>query len=355
MPRRSCAGACTWWRRPIRDLGRLRSPRPRAAADPAVVAYAGRITPEKGLAVVVEALGRTTSPAPIELCIAGVMEDDAYWEHCLAVQAVALAANPRLTIRVLGHLDYDGTDELFRRADVVTIPSQWPEPLGAVALEAMSAGAAVVAAAIGGLGSTLRHGRSGSAGRTDRRRGVDPGPDVAARRSGPGPPSRCPGRTGRSVRRPSTTTSASSTTSSRPVAADAVRPDRGPWPVRGGPARGSSGCDIPHGNRTVRVGTGLVGTVGAMGTSARPSATVICSSSRINRPEVMNALHPPANAELSEVFDEFAADPDLWVAIITGAGDRAFSAGNDLKYTAAGGDRERRRRRLRRDHRHAST
>jgi enoyl-CoA hydratase/carnithine racemase len=55
----------------------------------------------------------------------------------------------------------------------------------------------------------------------------------------------------------------------------------------------------------------------------------------MNRPEVMNALHPPANAELEKVFDEFAADPDLWVAIITGAGDRAFSAGNDLKYTAA--------------------
>ena len=34
----------------------------------------------------------------------------------------------------------------------------------------------------------------------------------------------------------------------------------------------------------------------------------------------MNALHPPGNAELSECFDEFAADPDLWVAIITGAG-----------------------------------
>jgi len=58
----------------------------------------------------------------------------------------------------------------------------------------------------------------------------------------------------------------------------------------------------------------------------------------IDRPEVLNALHPPGNAELSDVFDEFAADPDLWVAIITGAG-RAFSAGNDLKYQAGGGDR----------------
>lgn len=58
----------------------------------------------------------------------------------------------------------------------------------------------------------------------------------------------------------------------------------------------------------------------------------------IERPEVMNSLHPPANAELASVFDDFAADPDQWVAIITGAGDRAFSAGNDLKYQASGGD-----------------
>lgn len=59
----------------------------------------------------------------------------------------------------------------------------------------------------------------------------------------------------------------------------------------------------------------------------------------INRPEVMNALHPPASRELSLAFDEFAGDDDLWVAILTGAGTRAFSAGNDLKYQAGGGDR----------------
>jgi len=56
----------------------------------------------------------------------------------------------------------------------------------------------------------------------------------------------------------------------------------------------------------------------------------------INRPDRMNSLHPPANAELGKIFDDFTADPDLWVAIITGAGDRAFSAGNDLKYQAEG-------------------
>ena len=42
----------------------------------------------------------------------------------------------------------------------------------------------------------------------------------------------------------------------------------------------------------------------------------------IDRPEVMNALHPPGNVELAGVFDEFAADPDMWVAIITGNGRR---------------------------------
>ena len=57
----------------------------------------------------------------------------------------------------------------------------------------------------------------------------------------------------------------------------------------------------------------------------------------INRPDVMNALHPAANLELETVFDAFVDDPDLWVAIITGAGDRAFSAGNDLKFQAKEG------------------
>ncbi|MGW2825927.1 acetyl-CoA acetyltransferase [Streptomyces sp. NPDC001443] len=56
----------------------------------------------------------------------------------------------------------------------------------------------------------------------------------------------------------------------------------------------------------------------------------------INRPEQRNALTPPANDELDEVFDAFFADPDLWVAILTGAGDKAFSAGNDLLWSAGG-------------------
>lgn len=57
----------------------------------------------------------------------------------------------------------------------------------------------------------------------------------------------------------------------------------------------------------------------------------------INRPERMNSMHPPTNREMHEVFCDFRDDPEVWVAIVTGEGDRAFSAGNDLKYTAEHG------------------
>ncbi len=54
----------------------------------------------------------------------------------------------------------------------------------------------------------------------------------------------------------------------------------------------------------------------------------------INRPERMNAHHPPCMHEMWQIFCDFRDDPEMWVAILTGAGDKAFSAGNDLKYQA---------------------
>ncbi|MFT7485817.1 MAG: enoyl-CoA hydratase/carnithine racemase, partial [Candidatus Paceibacteria bacterium] len=59
----------------------------------------------------------------------------------------------------------------------------------------------------------------------------------------------------------------------------------------------------------------------------------------INRPDVMNAIHPELNQELHDAFEEFDRDPALWVAIITATGDRAFCAGLDLKYLANSGER----------------
>ena len=57
----------------------------------------------------------------------------------------------------------------------------------------------------------------------------------------------------------------------------------------------------------------------------------------MNRPKQLNALHPMANKEMGEAFADFRDDPDVLVAILNGAGDRAFSAGNDLKYMAEHG------------------
>ena len=41
----------------------------------------------------------------------------------------------------------------------------------------------------------------------------------------------------------------------------------------------------------------------------------------INRPAVMNALHPPSHAKFDEVCNEFSQNDALWVGIVTGAGD----------------------------------
>jgi crotonobetainyl-CoA hydratase len=54
----------------------------------------------------------------------------------------------------------------------------------------------------------------------------------------------------------------------------------------------------------------------------------------INRPVSLNALNPLAHREMSAALDTFAGDPELHVAVITGAGDRAFSVGSDLKARA---------------------
>ena len=56
----------------------------------------------------------------------------------------------------------------------------------------------------------------------------------------------------------------------------------------------------------------------------------------INRPEARNAMNRAAAIALSTALDECEADDDVWVVVVTGAGDKAFSAGMDLKAFATG-------------------
>jgi E-phenylitaconyl-CoA hydratase len=51
----------------------------------------------------------------------------------------------------------------------------------------------------------------------------------------------------------------------------------------------------------------------------------------INRPEAMNAIDPETDQALFEAWTRFRDDDSAWVAILTGAGEKAFSAGADLK------------------------
>ena len=57
----------------------------------------------------------------------------------------------------------------------------------------------------------------------------------------------------------------------------------------------------------------------------------------LNRPEVMNAINQKMHDELQMAFDDFAADDDQYLGVIKGAGERAFSAGSDLKSIAKRG------------------
>jgi enoyl-CoA hydratase/carnithine racemase len=54
----------------------------------------------------------------------------------------------------------------------------------------------------------------------------------------------------------------------------------------------------------------------------------------LNRPEAMNSLNPELRFALSQHFDEVERNDDIWVVVVTGAGDKAFCAGADLKHRA---------------------
>jgi len=56
----------------------------------------------------------------------------------------------------------------------------------------------------------------------------------------------------------------------------------------------------------------------------------------LNRPEARNAINGAVSRAMSSAMDELAADDECWVVVITGSGDKAFSAGMDLKAFATG-------------------
>ena len=59
----------------------------------------------------------------------------------------------------------------------------------------------------------------------------------------------------------------------------------------------------------------------------------------INQPEVLNAIDPETGALRARYLADFRNDPDCWVMVLTGAGEKAFSTGMDLKARASADER----------------
>ena len=112
-----------------------------------LVVYAGKHSIGKGTPVLLEALDRIAAAVPgARFALAGKGD-------------MVIPARPDL--RVLGVLPQAELFALYRAADVIVVPSVWPEPLSRVLLEAMRIGRPVVATAVGGTPEAVEHGVTG--------------------------------------------------------------------------------------------------------------------------------------------------------------------------------------------------
>jgi glycosyltransferase involved in cell wall biosynthesis len=151
----------------LRD-GLPRSPRPpgRAAsrtalglpADAFVVALVGRVHPWKGQDVLARALAE---PALADIGAIGVVAGSEVPGSGQMRRLDELAAQLGVGERLVRLGFREDVDAVLGSADVVTVPSTRPEPLGLVALEAAAAGLPVVASAAGGVAEAVEDGRTG--------------------------------------------------------------------------------------------------------------------------------------------------------------------------------------------------
>jgi glycosyltransferase involved in cell wall biosynthesis len=120
----------------------------RAVSDQLRVVFLGRVIPDKGPHVVIEAVRRLTRK-DITLTIVGSSGFSATDPLTRYERRLRVLADQRVTF-----LPFQVRSEalqILRECDVVVVPSLFPEPFGLVTLEAMAAGAVVIASDIGGL------------------------------------------------------------------------------------------------------------------------------------------------------------------------------------------------------------
>ena len=133
----------------------VRPPRSPLLSPPTIV-FAGRLVKEKGVDVLLRAFSKVVKKIPeAKLLIAGEGPERKYLEYLIS----NLGLNSGVTL--LGHLPRSEMEARFDTAWVQVVPSQWAEPFGLVAAEAMMRGTAVVASSVGGLTEIIRNGQTG--------------------------------------------------------------------------------------------------------------------------------------------------------------------------------------------------
>lgn len=131
------------------------APRTELSADPTVIA-AGRLVPEKGIDVLLQAFARLGAKHPsTRLVVVGE-------GPCRAeLERLAVDLGLRSQVEFTGHLPHAETLQRMRSAWVVCVPSVWQEPFGMIAAEAQMHGVAVVASHTGGLAEIVKDGATG--------------------------------------------------------------------------------------------------------------------------------------------------------------------------------------------------
>lgn len=127
-------------------------PGPVSAAAHIRVLYLGRVIPDKGVDVLVAACELASQSQPVQLSVVGnpFPTDEGRAYH---LSLKNRTEHGLLKGSFLPHVD--DVRPLLASADVLVLPSRWPEPFGRVLIEAMASGIPVIASNVGGIPEIL--------------------------------------------------------------------------------------------------------------------------------------------------------------------------------------------------------